>query len=234
MQEADLNLRKKSILLWGGGSKSRVISEMIREQDLGEISNIFDSSLEHLPYKTELEFINCPHQLKKNFYNYSHFVVCIGNEHGYARNKIALTLITLGLEPLSVRHDRAFIEPTCNVGYGLQAMPSSVVHKFCEIGNNVILNTNSTIDHECNIGNGCHIMGSASIAGRVTIRDFATIGTNATVLPGITIGEGAYIGAGAVVLQDVLPNSIYAGVPATKIRNKEINYNGSVFDIFDI
>jgi len=42
----------------------------------------------------------------------------------------------------------------------------------------------------------------------------ATIYAGATVMPGVTVGEGARIAAGAVVLHDVEPFSLYAGVPA--------------------
>jgi maltose O-acetyltransferase len=53
----------------------------------------------------------------------------------------------------------------------------------------------------------------------VCIRDGAWIGATATILPGVTVGTGAIVAAGAVVTTDVESNSIYAGVPAKKIRN---------------
>jgi acetyltransferase-like isoleucine patch superfamily enzyme len=36
-------------------------------------------------------------------------------------------------------------------------------------------------------------------------------------MPGVTIGENALVGAGAVVIQNVKPNAIVAGVPAKVI-----------------
>ncbi len=47
---------------------------------------------------------------------------------------------------------------------------------------------------------------------------WADIGTNATILPGVRIGKGAIVGAGAVVVSDVEPYAIVAGVPAKFIR----------------
>ncbi len=52
----------------------------------------------------------------------------------------------------------------------------------------------------------------------VRIGEWSDIGTNATILPGVTIGKGAIIGAGAVVLEDVAPFAIVAGVPARFVR----------------
>jgi acetyltransferase-like isoleucine patch superfamily enzyme len=46
------------------------------------------------------------------------------------------------------------------------------------------------------------------------------IGYGSTVMCGIRIGEGSIIGAGSLVTKDVEPYSIYAGVPARKIRSR--------------
>jgi len=48
-----------------------------------------------------------------------------------------------------------------------------------------------------------------------TIEDDASIGANATVLPGVTVGAGAFVAAGAVVTEDVPPETLAVGVPAT-------------------
>lgn len=50
---------------------------------------------------------------------------------------------------------------------------------------------------------------------------WADIGVNAVILPGVTIGKGAIVGAGAVVIHDVAPFSIVAGVPARLLRMRE-------------
>lgn len=48
----------------------------------------------------------------------------------------------------------------------------------------------------------------------VRVGAWADIGTNATILPGVSIGKGAIVGAGAVVVEDVPPFAVVAGVPA--------------------
>jgi serine O-acetyltransferase len=45
-----------------------------------------------------------------------------------------------------------------------------------------------------------------------------TVGAGAAVLGGITVGDGALIGANSVVLEDVPPGAVVAGVPARVIR----------------
>ncbi len=54
----------------------------------------------------------------------------------------------------------------------------------------------------------------------VRIEDFAFLGANAVVMPGVTVGEGSVAGAGAVVLEDLEPWTIYAGVPARRLRRR--------------
>lgn len=65
--------------------------------------------------------------------------------------------------------------------------------------------------------------------GKVNIEDHVWISCRTIILPGVTIGEGAVIAAGSVITKDVEPYSVYAGIPAKKIgnRNKDLKY---VFD----
>lgn len=52
----------------------------------------------------------------------------------------------------------------------------------------------------------------------ITVKDGCWICSSATVCGGVTIGENSIVAAGAVVLKDVPPNSIVAGVPAKVLR----------------
>ena len=52
----------------------------------------------------------------------------------------------------------------------------------------------------------------------VVVEQDVWIGANAIILKGVTIGKGSIIAAGSIVTKDVEPYSIYAGVPAKKIR----------------
>jgi acetyltransferase-like isoleucine patch superfamily enzyme len=54
----------------------------------------------------------------------------------------------------------------------------------------------------------------------VMIGNDVWIGCGVQILPGVTIGDGAIIGAGSVVIQDVEPYTVVAGVPARKIKDR--------------
>lgn len=59
------------------------------------------------------------------------------------------------------------------------------------------------------------------IGGHLHIERYANVLTNAVLLPGSKIGEGAIIAAGAVFGGIAQPWSVYAGVPARKVGERE-------------
>lgn len=94
-----------------------------------------------------------------------------------------------------------------NIGNGVNVQDNAVIHSSegkstVKIGNNV------TIGHN-------------AIVHGATIKDNVLIGMGATVLDNTIINENTIIGANALVTGnlDLEPNSIYAGIPAKKIKD---------------
>jgi acetyltransferase-like isoleucine patch superfamily enzyme len=54
----------------------------------------------------------------------------------------------------------------------------------------------------------------------VWIQDDCWLGTNVVVCPGVVIGKGSVVGANSVVLEDVAPYSVVAGVPAKVVGHR--------------
>jgi maltose O-acetyltransferase len=61
------------------------------------------------------------------------------------------------------------------------------------------------------------------IEKKVVIEDYVFIGPRSIILPGVTVGKGAVIAAGAVVTKDVPAKTIFGGVPAQKMSNREVD-----------
>lgn len=55
---------------------------------------------------------------------------------------------------------------------------------------------------------------------KIKIEDDVWIGYGAIILGGVTIGQGSIVAAGSVVSRDVESYTIYAGIPAKKVRNR--------------
>ena len=75
-----------------------------------------------------------------------------------------------------------------------------------------------------NIGNNVSIGHNAIIHG-CTIDDNVLVGMGSIIMDNSKIGSNSIIAAGAVVTQNtnISPGSIYAGVPARKIKDLDIN-----------
>lgn len=61
------------------------------------------------------------------------------------------------------------------------------------------------------------------LRGHLIVEDDVWIGYGAIVLSGVTIGRGAVVAAGSVVVHDVKPYSIVAGVPARPVGRRFTN-----------
>lgn len=97
-----------------------------------------------------------------------------------------------------------------------------------EIGENVNLSTGVciwTLQHDVQAAD----FGITNQGKKVLIKNRAWLSNQVVILPGVVIEEGAVAAAGAVVTKNLESNTIYAGVPAKKIgdRNPNLTY---VFD----
>jgi dTDP-4-amino-4,6-dideoxy-D-glucose acyltransferase len=54
---------------------------------------------------------------------------------------------------------------------------------------------------------------------QVIIKKQVLIGCGVSILPGVTLGEGSMVGAHSLITRDLLPWSLYAGIPAKKIAD---------------
>lgn len=149
------------------------------------------------------------------------FVVGVG---GVGDNRPRRRLFELasshGLKPLVVCHPSAVCSPWASIGAGSVLCPAAVVNARAVLGVNVIVNTGAIVEHDCVIGDHVHIATGARLSGTIRVGNDAHIGAGATVRQCISIGEGATLGAGAVVVKDVEPWTVVAGVPARVMKRR--------------
>jgi len=147
------------------------------------------------------------------------FIVGVG---GIGDNRPRQRLFELGLsyhlEPLTVIHPTAICSRWANLGQGSQLLPGSIINARAELGLNVIVNSGAIVEHDCLIESHAHIATGARLASMVRVGNGAHVGAGATVRQCITIGARAIVGAGAVVVKDVPPDTVVAGVPACLLR----------------
>ncbi|MGA0556479.1 acyltransferase [Larkinella sp. VNQ87] len=116
-----------------------------------------------------------------------------------------------------------------------QPGPSIIIGERVFIGSYCEFNCTERIiiGNDVNIASGCrfidHNHGTklGELIGKqpapkkvILIGDDVWLGCNVIVLMGVEIGNGAIVGAGAVVTKSILPNEVWAGVPARKIGQR--------------
>ena len=120
----------------------------------------------------------------------------------------------------------AIIRDMVEIGDNAVIMMGAVINVGAVIGEGTMVDMNAVIGGRAIIGKNCHIGAGAVIAGvieppsatPVIIEDDVMVGANAVILEGVKVGKGAVVAAGAVVLEEVPPNTIVAGVPARVIK----------------
>ena len=84
------------------------------------------------------------------------------------------------------------------------------------IGRSVSVSPNVTLYTATHaLGFGSQRMSPAVTPRPIVVEDGVWIGMHALILPGVTLGQGCVVSAGSVVSQDVPPNTLVGGNPAT-------------------
>ncbi len=121
----------------------------------------------------------------------------------------------------------AVIRAGARIGRDSVIMMGAVINIGAEVGPRTMIDMNAVLGARAIVGRNCHIGAGAVIAGvleppsrkPVVIADNVLVGANAVVLEGVKVGKGSVVAAGAVVLKDVPPGVVAAGVPAEVIKS---------------
>lgn len=141
------------------------------------------------------------------------------------RRNSAIPLLDLKDIPARIEPG-AIIREHVTIGKNAVIMMGAVINIGAVIGEGTMVDMNAVVGGRGIIGKNCHIGAGAVIAGvieppsaqPVVIEDDVMIGANAVILEGVRVGKGAVVAAGAVVIEDVPPYTVVAGVPAKVIK----------------
>jgi acetyltransferase-like isoleucine patch superfamily enzyme len=74
-----------------------------------------------------------------------------------------------------------------------------------------------------NFDNAAQPMNTQGVSNRgIRIGNDVWIGACVTILDGVNVGDHSILAAGAVVTKDVMPYEIVAGVPARRIKSRDL------------
>ncbi|OOF84668.1 shikimate dehydrogenase [Rodentibacter ratti] len=209
-------MKKKVIFIGAGGYAKSVLDSLDTSQYefCGFIDNFKPEGATHLGYpilaKTIDEF--------KERNNYS-FFISIGNNN-YRLEKY-LKLEKYHCEIINVIDRTSIISNRSTLGKGVFVGKMAIVNSGVTVGNNVIINTKSLVEHGCYIGSHSNVSTNSTLNGDVIVEDYCFIGSSSVITGQLRIGESAVVGAGAVVIRNVKPRTVVAGVPAKLIKEVE-------------
>lgn len=90
---------------------------------------------------------------------------------------------------------------------------------FHHSGLGIVINGRSMIEDSCEIGVHVVLGGRAPVVGAPVLERNVIVHAGAKIIGPIRIGEGSVVAANAVVLEDMPPRSMIAGIPATVRRS---------------
>jgi acetyltransferase-like isoleucine patch superfamily enzyme len=146
--------------------------------------------------------------------------------------------VTLG-DHVAFGHN-AMVRENVTIGEETKVGTNSVVDGSTKIGSRVSIQTGvyvctySTVEDSVFLGPCCVFTNDRYVTQKPfklvgpTVRKGASIGANALLFPGVTVGEGAVVGSQAMVNVDVPPRTIFAGIPAKKLRDVSDDWHSSL------
>lgn len=148
----------------------------------------------------------------------NNYIVAIGNNA--ARFNIMMKINNCDGYTPTLIHPTATISPSAEIGNGVYIQANAYIWTKVKIRDFCIISPNVVIAHHSTVGKACLISTLTGVGASINIEDKVFVGMGCTIVTGMhSVGENSIIGAGAVVLKDVDMNSVYAGVPARKIRD---------------
>ena len=123
---------------------------------------------------------------------------------------------------VSIIDPSAWIASTARIGPGCVIYPHCFVGHGAVLGERVFALAAAVINHDDCLEDRVTVCTNVSLAGSVYVEADCYLGQACTVKQLLRIGRDSLIGMGSVVLRDVPPNSVMAGNPARRLRDRHV------------
>lgn len=133
----------------------------------------------------------------------------------------------LGFKTPNYIHPSVKIAPKVSIANeGVYILQGTELMPFVTLEKDVMISTGANIVHHSYLSQGTFVSNGVNLGANVHSEKFAYCGMGCTIMTGVhTLGEDCLIGAGAVVIRDVEPQAVMAGVPAKVIKYRHADNN---------
>ena len=209
-------LKKKILLIGGGGNCHSVIDSVIAANEYDEIGIIDTAEAAYMGVPVIGTDDDVPSLVEQGWLYAAITVGSIGNTG--IRRRLYEMVRKCGMktppiiDPSAIIAADAVIKEGCFVGKRAVINTGSVVEECC------IINTGAVIEHDCSIRKFAHVSPGTVLCGQVTVGEDSHVGAGSVVRQGIKIGNKVLIGVGSVVVKDI-PDEVTAyGNPCRVVR----------------
>jgi len=201
-------------------AKKKTPAKVYLQGELGKINfgelDFYGSSVSGILFCEYSEFQDFYNQNKTHITKYKIEV----NRRNSAIALADLTKYNCRIEPGAIIRDMVEIGDNCVI------MMGAVLNIGAVIGERTMIDMNVVVGGRAIVGNNCHIGAGTVLAGvieppsadPVVIENDVMIGANVVILEGVKVGKGAVIAAGSVVIDNVEPDTVMAGIPAKPLK----------------
>jgi len=146
--------------------------------------------------------------------------VSIGETVSFGHNVMVREKVRIGKK--STIGTGVVIDGSCDIGEHVSIQTGGYICTNCEIEDSVFLGPHVVLTNDKYLAQR-----KTKLVGP-TIRRGASVGANSLLMPSIEIGEGSVIGAHSLVMRDVPARSVYAGVPAKRMKKVPVDWRSSL------
>lgn len=212
------------IIIIGTGGHSKVIVDIIQNEQKYEIAGFIDNNLPIGHKVFDYEVLGKEQEINNLISKYKIFggIIAIGDNFIRSNVEKKIRLLCNEFRFINCIHPNSNIAFNVVMGEGNVVMAGATINTSSEISNHCIFNTNCSIDHDNRIADFASIAPNGVTGGNVEVDEFSAIGIGATVKHNVSIGYNCIIGACSLVNKDTKSNSVYYGIPAKFIRNHKL------------
>jgi sugar O-acyltransferase (sialic acid O-acetyltransferase NeuD family) len=145
--------------------------------------------------------------------------LAMGTYRSWRSCELFVELSVKGLKFARLIAPTAHVSPSAVIGENALIFGGVFVGSEAVVGHLFTAHGGTVVEHHCTIGNNVLLGPGVTLAGLTHIEDHCFLGSGTSTKPRTRVGVGTMTGAGSVVIADLPPGVIAAGLPAARQRD---------------